>query len=244
METKEYTLMYELEEGHWWYRGLHDLLFSTISKLNGEGRGIKILDAGCGTGFTMAALDRYGRSFGVDISDIALGYCRKRGLSRMVKGSIEAMPFADASFDIVILTDVLYHRLVRDDLAVLGEAHRVLKSGGHVIINEPAHNYMRRNHDTFVHTRHRYEMSEMCDMLRKKGFNIIKRTYRNMLLGAVLVFFKFFVWKIKKDNSSNLKPIFPAVNGMLYAVLKAENMALNVFDMPWGLSVFCVAKKV
>lgn len=244
METKEYKLMYELEESHWWYKGLHDLLFSTIKKINNNGPENKILDAGCGTGFVLSQLNKYGNPFGVDISEIALEYCGKRKLNCVTRASVEKLPFADNFFDLVIVTDVLYHKLVIDDSKALNEIHRVLKINGHLIINEPAHDYMRRNHDKFVHTRHRYKLNELSDKLRQARFQIVRQTYRNAFLGVVLLFFKYFVWKIKKDNSSNLKPTLNILNEILYAVLKIENMLLNIMDMPWGLSVFYVSKKI
>ncbi len=156
MELEAYKLMYELEETHWWYRGLHDLLFSSIQNAFPERRNLNILDAGCGTGFVLGCLNKYGVSFGVDISEVALRYCRERGLSRIAKASVSSLPFGDSSFDLVVSNDVLYHKAVEDDNQAIDEIYRVLRKEGVLIINLPAHDYLKRGHDEVVHTRHRY----------------------------------------------------------------------------------------
>jgi len=52
-----------------------------------------------------------------------------------VIGPLEAMPFAEASFDSILCNAVLEH--VRDVQAVVSELARVLKRGGHAVIAVP-----------------------------------------------------------------------------------------------------------
>lgn len=54
-----------------------------------------------------------------------------------VKGDVCALPFPDASFDIVVANHVLEH--VADDQVAMRELRRVLKPGGQAILQTPIH---------------------------------------------------------------------------------------------------------
>lgn len=101
--------------------------------------GAQVLDAGCGPGYMLAALAKRG----LDVSgmDAAPEMLRMSGdrlrasypdrTFTLELGSIEALPFPDASFDVVCTAGVVEY--LRDDHAVLSEMHRVLRPGGHLL---------------------------------------------------------------------------------------------------------------
>ena len=105
-------------------------------------RGESVLDAGCGTGLLLEQEARTvgseGRAEGIDYSDAMLDHARGRcaGLEqvRLQQGSIETLPFEEASFDAVSCTQTLLY--VEDMEQALQEIHRVLKSHGRVAIIE------------------------------------------------------------------------------------------------------------
>ena len=66
---------------------------------------------------------RYGRTFGVDMDHEAAGYCQERGLGTIAQASATHLPFADGTFDLVTMLDVLEH--IQDDARALAEASRV-----------------------------------------------------------------------------------------------------------------------
>lgn len=246
MEAEEYKSMFDLEEGHWWYRGLRGILFTSIQGFFKENKNINILDAGCGTGFNITCLQRYGRSFGIDISKIALNYCQKRGLKRIAQASIVELPFRDGAFDLVVSTDVLYHMLVEDDNHALSEIYRVLKKDGILVINIAAHNFLWRRHDQRVHARHRYAKNELYSKLRNHKFKIIKISYRNVFLFFVLFFLKL-VNKQSNDyalkESTELKTTNNLLNPLFYGFLAAENLLLKKINIPVGSSLFSICQK-
>jgi 2-polyprenyl-6-hydroxyphenyl methylase/3-demethylubiquinone-9 3-methyltransferase len=92
------------------------------------------LDVGCGGGLMAEDVARMGfRVTGVDPSagslEVAREHARQSGLEiEYVEGVGEALPFEDASFDLVYCCDVLEH--VDDVPAVLAESRRVLRPGG------------------------------------------------------------------------------------------------------------------
>lgn len=102
----------------------------TICTLTGK----RVLDVGCGVGGALGSLMRAGaRCTGVDIDTDRLGLCRQRlelhGRDAVtMQGDAYRLPFDDASFDIVVCTDVLEH--VPDRRRLISEYARVLRPGG------------------------------------------------------------------------------------------------------------------
>jgi len=94
------------------------------------------LDAGCGTGLNLRNLPA--GSTGVDINPRNVELVAARlPTHAVVLADLEAMPFADASFETVLCTEVLEH--VPDTTKAIAEIRRVLRPGGVLIGSTPAH---------------------------------------------------------------------------------------------------------
>ncbi|TMA87886.1 MAG: methyltransferase domain-containing protein [Deltaproteobacteria bacterium] len=156
MDPGEYDRVFRLESRHFWYRGLHALLLRSLERYAPTGVVLRILDAGCGTGGLMGRLGRRGAVTGLDLSPRALSYAAARGERQLVRGSVGQLPFREASFDLVVSADVLYHRAVVDDEGALAELRRVCRPGGFVFLNLPAHAWLAGDHDRAIHTARRY----------------------------------------------------------------------------------------
>lgn len=103
--------------------------------------GSPILDAGCGTGLNLRHLPE--GSTGVDINPRNVALLKARlPQQRIVLGDVEALPFADSSFQSVLCTEVLEH--VPDPAAALREFRRVLRPGGTLIGSVPARSMIWR----------------------------------------------------------------------------------------------------
>jgi ubiquinone/menaquinone biosynthesis C-methylase UbiE len=102
-----------------------------------------ILDVGCASGRLLESLARAGatRLAGVELAPKMLDFARSRlnsaGYSADMKvaDAEDYLPWPDQSFDMVALTGVLHHFYRPTD--ALGEIHRVLRTGGRLIILEP-----------------------------------------------------------------------------------------------------------
>ncbi|MBI5496669.1 MAG: class I SAM-dependent methyltransferase [Deltaproteobacteria bacterium] len=94
-------------------------------------RGGDVLEAGCGTGLILERVRPYcRRAVGVDLSLGMLQKARARG-HRVAQAAITALPFPDASFDLVCSFKVLPHvEPIRQALAELG---RLVRPGGVLI---------------------------------------------------------------------------------------------------------------
>ncbi len=98
--------------------------------------GLTVLDAGCGTGpFTLAARSRGARVTSVDIGIELLRRARDKGAERPVAGDAAALPFADASFDLVISSECIEHTAQPD--RTVTDLLRVLRPGGTLVLTCP-----------------------------------------------------------------------------------------------------------
>jgi len=99
--------------------------------------GNDILDAGCGEGITLEKLVGQfsaARVVGIDTEPENLEICRKHQLP-VQEGSVYALPFAEASFDTVLFSEVIEH--LDEPERALGEIARVLRPGGRIIVIFP-----------------------------------------------------------------------------------------------------------
>ena len=111
-----------------WYEGFRPSLkadeLDALQRLLGTGEG-RCLDVGCGTGLATAAVAELGWSaVGVDLSEDMLERARGRRVE-VVRGSADALPFADRSFDAAVSTWT--HVDVGDFSAAVAEIARVLR---------------------------------------------------------------------------------------------------------------------
>lgn len=91
--------------------------------------GARVLDVGCGSGFIAHHLNAMGRRVtGVDLNDATeapIDYLSFNG---------RELPFDDGVFDAVIFSFVLHHS--QTIASLLGEARRVLRPDGHIVVFE------------------------------------------------------------------------------------------------------------
>jgi ubiquinone/menaquinone biosynthesis C-methylase UbiE len=96
-----------------------------------HGRGKDVLECGCGTGLLLERIAGFAKSArGIDLSPGMLEKARARGLE-VCEGSVTALPFEDASFDVTCSFKVLAH--VPDIAGALREMARVTRPGGVVL---------------------------------------------------------------------------------------------------------------
>jgi len=243
MNPREYSAMFAVEDRHWWYVGVRREVERWLDRLASRPDGrVRILDAGCGTGGLLANLRTSAWKAGVEISAEGVRFARSRGLRALVQSSVGALPFEDAAFDAVVSIDVLCHSGVEERQA-LEEAQRVLKPGGLLLLQLPAFDWLRGEHDAAVWTKRRYRRGEVERMLASAGLRLTWGAYRNVLLFPVAAVAR--VGKRGRSERSaarsDVRPVPRLVNALLSGVLAIERRL--GWRFPFGLSVFCVAQK-
>lgn len=242
MDKEQYEILYRMEQTHWWYLGMQRIVGSLLDKYLEKKDGLRILDAGCGTGGMAGYLQRFGSVAGIDVADEALRGCRRRDLRCLAQASVERLPFAGESFDLLTSFDVLYHKAVVNDRQALREFHRVLKPGGMLLLRVPAYDWLRGGHDVAVHTRHRYSRGELVRKLSAAGFRVRRTSYADSLLFPAAAL-KRLLEGGKGHSHGDLELPSPLVNRALLGVLSLESALLPAVSLPWGLSVMAVGEK-
>lgn len=239
MQDEMYEQVNRGGKNFWWQAGMAKISTSLIKKYLTQQSDLKILSAGCGVGLELENLSKFGSTTGVDISDTALDYCRRRGFKNIVKASVVKLPFPDAEFDLVTSMDVLYHQGVEDDLKAIFEMRRVLKNDAWLLLRVPAGKRLMSDYDKAIHGKKRYNKQEIKDKMEKADFKIKKITYINCFLLPVAIIKRKFIKKAESD----LKTPPRLINLILKYFLFFEAFLIRYINLPFGLSIFCIAKK-
>ena len=251
MQQHTYAIMDEVEGSHWWFVGRRAILETFLRQIVGKivkpetsrqdaGDTLRILDIGCGTGANLEMLSQFGHAEGVDVSDDALEFCRRKGLTAQ-KGLAEKLPFGDGTFDITTALDVVEH--LDDDVSGLKEMFRVTKRGGYSLIFVPAFMWLWGVQDDISHHRIRYTKRQIVDRLEKAGYAVERATYANftfflpILAGRTLM--KLTGIKPESENNVNVS----ALNGLFGKLFSSERLMLRNFDFPFGVSIVITARK-
>ncbi len=236
MDKEEYSLLYELENTHWWFLAKR-IFIETI--LPQKERKYQILDMGSGTGGLSKFLQAWGHVDCVESSKYAFPFLRKRKL-RAIDEDIMRYTCKRNAYDIVCLFDVLYHKDITDDAAIIQKVFTGLVPGGVFCITDCAIPFLYSSHDKRMHARKRYYLSELVKLLEKQGFIVAKRTYI-----FFFVFPIFFVSRLlnKIIPFSTVGHISPLINSLLIQMCTLEAAMLKYVQFPIGSSVLIKAIK-
>jgi SAM-dependent methyltransferase len=241
MEVEEYARIAAAEDDHWWYRNTRALMAELLEPWLGTDQ--RILDAGCGPGGNGAWLASHGRVTGVDLAREALEFVRaRRPATAPVLASAERLPFADGGFDVAVGITLLY--TVRDDVAALGELARVLRTGGALLLLEPAFESLRRAHDVTVHGLRRYRRDELALLAERAGLRVRRSTYAYSFLtppAALLAMLERHGTQSADNTGSDVER--RALDRVFAPLAKAERRWLTRRDLAMGTSVVVVATR-
>jgi SAM-dependent methyltransferase len=268
VEPEEYRRMAAVEDEMWFYRALHAHLEGELLKGLGDDRPgtrpplngaqpastaahpanspvewFELLDAGCGTGGLMRRMEpRHPRWHwtGIDAEPLACEWSRSRCAAKIVQGSLGALPFDANAFDAVVCSDVLYH--LDDDRAALREIFRVLRPGGVVVINVPAHQWLWSYHDITVHGVRRYSRGELKAKLVEAGFSVSQSTHWNALPLPLIIVRRKLLPAPASGSDVRLYPA--AIESLFGAGAAAERWWIrSVGPLAFGSSLLATARK-
>jgi ubiquinone/menaquinone biosynthesis C-methylase UbiE len=233
--------MAESEARHFWFRGTRAVIRSLLARTVRSRPG-RVLDLGCGTGFTLGQIDADLR-VGLDASPDALAYARERRESSFVAGSAEALPFRDGSFDAAIALDVLEH--LADDGGAAREAHRVLRPGGVLLVTVPAFRALWSAHDEALHHLRRYRKAEVQGLLSRAGFEVTHAGYYDFFLFPAIALVRLAgrLLPTRGPRASDVSLPPRPINAILASVLGAERHLVGRVPLPFGVSVIATARR-
>lgn len=239
---------------YWWHRARR-AMSAALLRRHGLGSGTRWLDLGCGPGGNLQLLEPMAPALvvGVDLSPIALALARSAapGAAALIRADItRGLPFGDAAFDLVTVFNVLYHAWVTDERAVLGEAARVLRRGGLILLTEPAFSMLARDMDTIGMARRRYRRRDLAAVCQSVGLDLVFSSYFTSfgfpLLAGLALGRRF--GRVRRrdpaDLAPDMKPLRPTINEALCRLAGLEARLIGAgLAMPFGTTLVCVARK-
>jgi len=158
----------------------------------------RVLDVGCGRQLLRQHLDPHTTYISLDFPETGKNLYDSRP---NVFGDASTLPFMDASFDTVVLLEIIEH--IPNPLSAIKEALRVLKHDGLIIISSP---FLYPIHDA-PHDYFRWTIHGMDNLLHVSNARISERqTMGNPIETGILLFNLSLAWS--SLNSSWLNRIF------------------------------------
>jgi SAM-dependent methyltransferase len=245
MRPHEHDIMRAVEDHYWWYQALRQHVADSIEPVAAK---FSVLDAGCGSGGMLAALRRkfpQTELTGIDESERAIELCRDRNTgARLLRAGVHELPFPADEFDVVLSLDVWVNDGVDDALAA-HETHRVLRPDGKLIVNLAAFDFLKGAHDKAVGAVRRYTRPQVRALLEGSGFSIERLTYWNASLTPPIAVMRWLSRRraAAEEARSDFRPLSPFVNAALKNLAALELRASRHLSLPFGTSVFAVARK-
>ncbi len=224
---------------YWWYQARAELLETALSRYAAGAR--LALDLGSADGPSAAWLrEVVERTVALDIDPRGLG-------GDGVCGSAMALPFADATFDVVTAFDVIEHCAPEDE--ALSEVARVLVPGGRFLMAVPAYQWAWTDFDAANGHHRRYTKARAVGAVERAGFGVDRATY-----GFASVFPMFAAERLARRVLRSRRTHAPAdivkvpavarpVHHVLMALCGLDRQVLRSRDLPFGSSVFLAATK-
>ena len=238
MNRDAFALMAREEQDHWWFRGRRDFIARAIRTL-ALPTNASLLDAGCGSGGTMALLRQFGTVAGFEYDAEARERARARGIGRVEAGALPGpLPFEGERFDVIGLFDVLEH-LPEPVASLSALATRVAPTGA-LVLTVPALPWLWGPHDEVHHHHRRYTHRTLRAHLEAAGWRVESLTYMNMLL-LPLAIAQRLRERVVGYNAQALSPS-PRVNALLWRIWQLERFWIPQRRLPVGLSLLAVAR--
>jgi SAM-dependent methyltransferase len=243
VQLEAYAVEAEVEATHWWFVGRRRLFARELARA-GLRSDSAVLEVGTGTGTNLRLLRQLGvrEVAGLDSNELAIQYCRSKGLGDVRHGDIRALPFGDCSFDFVLATDVIEH--VEADAEALGELARVLKPGGTALLAVPAFPSLWGLQDVVAHHKRRYRMQPLLQKMRAAGLEPRRHYHFNYLLFVPIWLARRLIDLLGIKRASENEFNSPFLNRVLSAVFTFDVVTAPVLHMPFGVSILAVGAKV
>jgi SAM-dependent methyltransferase len=228
-----------LQPDYWWYRARSELLRTVLEPYVGSPQ--RLLDVGSADGPSVGWLSAP-HKVSLDLDPRGLrppsGVC----------GSLLALPFADASFEVVSAFDVIEHCEPEQD--ALHELHRVLAPGGRLLASVPAYQWAWSDHDVANGHHRRYTRGRAVAALEAAGFEVRRATYGftgvfPMFAGERAV--RRLRHRLSRRRTTgpadvvDVPEVGPTAERVLLGLCRWDERVLSHRDLPFGSSVFLAA---
>jgi SAM-dependent methyltransferase len=197
--TDQLTALHENEAGSDHYIDIASREHALSRVRRYAGAGANVIDIGCSSGHMLKLLRERLPSARLIGADYIAGPLER--LSRelpdvpFLQFDLTTCPLSDHFADCIIALNVLEH--IEDHEAAVRHMHRILKPGGHAVIEVPAGPGLFDIYDRVLMHHRRYRMRELTAMFQAAGFQIVEKSHLGFFLYPAF-------WAVKKRNRRHL----------------------------------------
>lgn len=203
-----------------------------------------VVDLGCGGGALLAEMkQRYVERpcIGLDLFAQAAMQASQAIPGRVLQADLSRLPLSEERVALLLALDSFDQAGVNLQTA-LGEARRVLCPEGLLVVRVSAGAWLYGPHDVAFNTGRRYARRPIVAAIAESGFRIQRYTHANLVLAPPVVL-------IRLMQKAEFLPLSTALytnataNEIMAMSLVAESRCLQQCDLPYGLSLYVLARK-
>lgn len=242
MNIDMYRIFFDIQKKHWWFVTKKKIVLDAIDRCLSKNGNIKVLDIGCGSGLMLNALEDIGQTFGMDMSDDAINFCKEVFSGKVEKGFLpDQIPYEENYFGLITALDVIEH--VDRDIDSLKAIRSRLVLGGKAVITVPAYMFLWSSFDEMNEHKRRYTLPELNTKLIQAGFTVETISYFNTLLFPVVFVVRILNNALKRDGASDVDMPNWLMNFVLEKIFGIEKYLLKFVNLPFGVSILAVVRK-
>ena len=235
MDNKTFSRQIKNQKKHWWFQARKKIIDQIISSINLKKRN-NILDFGAGSGVNLDMLSKYGL---VDIHEqhkYARAVIKKE---RKIKNLYSSLKIKKNFYDLILLADVIEH--VKQPKELLKDLKKFLKKDGHILITVPAYQFLFSKKDKVLGHYRRYNKELLKTEL--SGFKVKNISYFNTFLCIPIIIMTMLNKFLKRDYIKQVEttPNF-ILNKLCYIIFASEKYFIKYFNLPFGISIYVLAK--
>ena len=235
MDNKTFLRQIKNQKKHWWFQGRKKIIDQIISSINLKKKN-NILDFGAGSGVNLDILRKYGL---VDIHEqnkYARTVIKKE---KKIKNLYSTLKIKKNFYDLILLADVIEH--VKQPKELLKDLKKFLKKDGHILITVPAYQFLFSKKDKVLGHYRRYNKELLKTEL--SGFKVENISYFNTFLCIPIIIMTMLNKFLKRDYIKQVEttPNF-ILNKLCYIIFASEKYFIKYFNLPFGISIYVLAK--
>ena len=236
MKPEMFAIHADVESRHWWFAARRRILFPLIRQVMADHDGDLVVDVGCGTGGTVAALCREYDCLGIDDSKLAIDAAQTAYPQAAFRHGRMPDDIRDVTprTGLYLLMDVLEH--VEDDRAFLADLIVLARPGAHILITVPAGAELWSRHDVTAGHLRRYDLDAFVSLWRGQDAAPRLVTFFNSRLYPLIRLARYaanrFGASCGRGGSDFHVPPYPA-NALLEGIFAGEGgRILSRLDRP------------
>lgn len=243
MKEIVYHTNYQLEDNYWWFLARREIISKSIKKTLKLDKNEFILDVGCGTCGMAEYLAKDFNVVAIDTSELALEYCKKRGVEHSFLSTLDSFPKEKYNIKAITILDVIEH--IEDDKAIVTQLYDTLPINGYLIASVPAYQFLWSFHDEVHKHFRRYNLSNFKKLIAEAGFDIQFATYFNTFLFPIALTKRFLdiAFGLEKKNEYAIEIVPKPINTLFTKIFEFEKHFFPKVSFPFGLSILLIAKK-